>query len=137
MPSNTTGANWRKIKRHHVEPALANLIDAAAERLKHSRPDLGVIITEGARDHKRQAELYRAGASRTLHSRHIPELTGTGRSHAVDVAITLNGQVRWDWPLYEQFAQVVKAQAACDCVKIVWGGDWPRLRDGPHYELKA
>jgi len=85
-------------------------------------------ITEGLRKPARQAELVKSGASRTLNSRH---LTG----HAVDVAAWIGGTVRWDWPLYPRIAGAFK-QAAIDLdVPLVWGGDWPRLRDGPHFEL--
>jgi peptidoglycan L-alanyl-D-glutamate endopeptidase CwlK len=70
----------------------------------------------------------RAGASRTQRSRH---LTG----HAVDVAALVDGQVRWDWPLYPRIAAAFKAAAARQGTAIIWGGDWTRLRDGPHFEL--
>ncbi|MBU1346684.1 MAG: M15 family metallopeptidase [Alphaproteobacteria bacterium] len=29
----------------------------------------------------------------------------------------------------------MKAAAGARGVSIVWGGDWTRLRDGPHFEL--
>jgi len=86
------------------------------------------MVTEGLRTAARQAELVRAGASRTLNSRH---LTG----HAVDVAAWVDGQVRWDWPLYPRIAEAFKAAAKGRGVRLIWGGDWPRLRDGPHFEL--
>lgn len=86
------------------------------------------MITEGLRTPDRQAALVRAGASRTKNSRH---LTG----HAVDVAALVDGQVRWDWPLYPRIAAAFKAAAAHQGTAIVWGGDWISLRDGPHFEL--
>ena len=86
------------------------------------------IVTEGLRTADRQAALVRAGASRTLKSRH---LTG----HAVDVAALVEGQVRWDWPLYPKIAGAFQEAAAELGVAIVWGGAWKRLRDGPHFEL--
>ena len=86
------------------------------------------MITEGLRTPARQAALVRAGASRTLKSRH---LTG----HAVDVAALVEGQVRWDWPLYARIAEAFEAAAKELETPIVWGGDWPTLRDGPHFEL--
>ena len=70
----------------------------------------------------------KAGASRTLNSRH---LTG----HAVDVAALIEGQVRWDWPLYGRIAGAFKAAARDLNIPLTWGGDWTRLRDGPHFEL--
>lgn len=86
------------------------------------------MVTEGLRSPARQAALVKAGASRTLNSRH---LTG----HAVDLAAWVDGEVRWDWPLYPQIAEAMKSSAVALGVPIVWGGDWPRLRDGPHFEL--
>jgi peptidoglycan L-alanyl-D-glutamate endopeptidase CwlK len=86
------------------------------------------MVTEGVRTPRRQAALVRAGASRTKNSRH---LTG----HAVDLAAMVDGQVRWDWPLYPRIAAAMKAAAARHGTAIVWGGDWPTLRDGPHFEL--
>jgi len=45
------------------------------------------------------------------------------------------GEIRWDWPLYGQIAAAMKAAAKAEDVRIVWGGDWPSFRDGPHFEL--
>ena len=63
-----------------------------------------------------------------MKSRHI-----TG--HAVDLGAYVGGSVRWDWPLYHKIAAAMKAAASELGVKITWGGDWPRFRDGPHFEL--
>ena len=116
------------------------MIDARSERnLIGVHPDLvkvirraakagGFIVTEGLRTKARQAQLVKAGASRTMNSRHI-----TG--HAIDVAALVNGEVRWDWPLYAAIAKAVKAAAKDLGVPIIWGGDWPKFRDGPHFEL--
>ena len=106
-----------------VHPRLVALV---REALALSPVDF--MITEGLRSPERQASLVRAGASRTLNSRH---LTG----HAVDVAALVDGQVRWDWPLYSRIARAFKAAAARQDTAIVWGGDWAKLRDGPHFEL--
>ncbi len=106
-----------------VHPALVAVIEAAIQKTP-----VDFMVTEGVRTPARQAALVRAGASLTLNSRH---LTG----HAVDVAALVDGAVRWDWPLYPRIAEAVKAAAKEEGVAIVWGGDWPRLRDGPHFEL--
>lgn len=107
-----------------VHPDLVRVMELA---IRKSPVDFR--ITEGLRTPERQRELVRAGASRTLRSRH---LTG----HAVDVVALVNGQVRYDWPLYPRIAKAVKDAAAELAVPIVWGGDWPTLRDGPHFELE-
>jgi peptidoglycan LD-endopeptidase CwlK len=106
-----------------VNPALLAVVEAAI-----ARSPVDFMITEGLRSAERQAALVKAGASRTLKSRH---LTG----HAVDVAALIDGQVRWDWPLYGRIAGAFKAAALELKTPIVWGGDWKSLRDGPHFEL--
>ena len=106
-----------------VHLALVGVIEAAI----HITP-VDFRVTEGLRTTARQACLVRAGASRTLNSRHI-----TG--HAVDVAAMVDGAIRWDWPLYPRIAEAIKTAAKVKGVALVWGGDWPRLRDGPHFEL--
>lgn len=106
-----------------VHPRLVALVKEAA-----ALSPVDFMVTEGLRTAQRQAALVRAGASRTKNSRH---LTG----HAVDVAALVDGQVRWDWPLYPRIAAAFKAAAARQGTAIVWGGDWPTLRDGPHFEL--
>ena len=106
-----------------VHPALIAVVERAI-----ARTPVDFMITEGLRTPARQAALVKAGASRTLNSRH---LTG----HAVDVAALVEGQVRWDWPLYPRLAEAFKAAALELKTPLVWGGDWTRLRDGPHFEL--
>lgn len=106
-----------------VRPELVRVVERAIEVTT-----VDFMVTEGMRTRERQAELVKAGASRTLNSRH---LTG----HAVDVAALVGGKVRWDWPLYPEIAKAFRQAAREQGVKIVWGGDWPRLRDGPHFEL--
>lgn len=85
-------------------------------------------VLEGVRSLARQKALVAAGASRTLKSRH---LTG----HAVDLGALVGGGIAWDWPLYGQIAAAMKQAARDEAVPIIWGGDWPRFRDGPHFEL--
>lgn len=114
----------RSLKRlEGVHPRLVALVKEAS-----ALTPVDFLVTEGLRTRERQTALVRAGASRTKNSRH---LTG----HAVDVAALVDGQVRWDWPLYPRIADAFKAAARRQGTAIVWGGDWPTLRDGPHFEL--
>lgn len=106
-----------------VHPRLVAVVKEAS-----ALSPVDFMITEGVRTKARQAALVRAGASRIMASRH---LTG----HAVDVAAMVEGQVRWDWPLYPRIAAAFKAAAARQGTAIIWGGDWVSLRDGPHFEL--
>lgn len=106
-----------------VHPDLIRVVKRA---IQITPVDFG--ITEGLRTKERQKDLVDQGASRTLNSRH---LTG----HAVDVVAYVGSEVRWDWPLYPKIAAAFRQAAKEEGVPIIWGGDWPRLRDGPHFEL--
>jgi peptidoglycan L-alanyl-D-glutamate endopeptidase CwlK len=125
--------NWRMDARSErnldgVHADLQRVIRAAHQAASARADGLSFIVIEGLRTQKRQAELVAAGASRTMNGRH---LTG----HAVDIMATVAGRGRWDWPLYATLGALVKAEAVRLGVPLVWGGDWPRLRDGPHFEL--
>jgi peptidoglycan LD-endopeptidase CwlK len=106
-----------------VHPDLVKVIKRAIEI---TPVDFAVI--EGLRTVERQKQLVKAGASMTNNSRH---LTG----HAVDIAPYVDGDVRWDWPLYRKIAPAVKQAAKDVGVPIEWGGDWIRFKDGPHWQL--
>lgn len=111
-----------------VHDALVTVVRRAAEIVDVMYPNLGFIVTEGLRTPERQLQLVQAGASMTMKSHHL-----TGR--AVDLAAVVDGDVLWDWPLYDRLAVAMK-QAAIDVgVAIEWGGDWPRFKDGPHFQL--
>ena len=90
--------------------------------------ELDFMIVEGLRTAERQKQLFAKRATRTMSSRH---LTG----HAVDVAPILDGEVRWDWPLFYKLADVFKQSAADLQVALEWGGDWKTFKDGPHFQL--
>jgi len=109
-------------KLEGVHPDLVKVVKRA---IKLTPVDF--VVTEGLRTLARQKELFAAGASKTMNSRH---LTG----HAVDLAPVVGSTVRWDWPLFHQLAPAVKQAAQELGIAIVWGGDW-KWKDGPHFEL--
>jgi len=109
-----------------VHPKLVRLINDFAASV--SAPVF--IVTEGLRTVDRQRELVQAGASRTMASKHL-----VGR--AVDLAVVVGGEVRWDWPLYATLGAALKAHAKDVEISIIWGGDWKTFRDGPHFELAS
>jgi peptidoglycan L-alanyl-D-glutamate endopeptidase CwlK len=114
-----------------VHPDLARVVNRCAADWKDA--ETGFIVTCGVRTLEEQMVLKAKGATRTLRSRHIPGENGF--SHAVDLACTLNGQVRWDWPLYDKLAKAMKAAAKAEKVPLEWGGDWKTFKDGPHFQL--
>jgi peptidoglycan L-alanyl-D-glutamate endopeptidase CwlK len=106
-----------------VHPDLIKIVKRA---IKLTTVDFTVL--EGLRSPERQRQLYEAGASYTLKSRH---LTG----HAVDLGAWVGDEVRWDWPLYYKITAAMKTAAKELKIPITWGGDWKSFPDGPHFEL--
>jgi peptidoglycan L-alanyl-D-glutamate endopeptidase CwlK len=137
---------------HGVHADLAKVVK---EAILLSEVDFKV--GEGMRSLARQKELYAAGKSKTMKSRH---LTG----HAVDLWAIVDGKVSWDIAHYYTIAKAMK-HAAIKCgVPMTWGVVWDRrlgdlsdsmrleatayanrmkaagkkpFVDGPHFELDA
>ena len=107
-----------------VDERLVNVVKRAIEI-----SEIDFVVTEGLRTKERQAALFKAGATRTMNSKHL-----VGK--AVDLAALVDGTVRWDWPLYAKLADAMKRAAEILNVEIEWGGDWITFKDGPHFQLK-
>ena len=104
-----------------VHPDMVAVVKRAIEIT-----EVDFTVIEGIRNINRQRELFKAGKSTTMNSRHI-----TG--HAVDM-------VPWpvDWEDLERFevmSEAMKTAAEELEVPIVWGGDWKSFYDAPHFEL--
>lgn len=119
-----------------VHPELVGVIQLAAQNCP-----CDLIVLEGGRTKDRQAKLKKAGASKTMNSRHL--MQACGFFCAVDVAPVLDTdgdgdkEASWHWPHYHEIAKYIKAAAAKLRVRIVWGGDWRSFPDGPHWELST
>ena len=124
-----TASSLAKLKGVH--PALVKVVNRCAADWKDT--ELTWIITCGPRTVAEQKVLVAKGASKTMNSRHIPGKDGY--SKAVDVAMVLNGKLKWDWPLYAKMAVAMQAAASKEMVPLEWGGSWKSFRDGPHYQL--
>ena len=106
-----------------VHPDLVKVIE---EAIKGSPLDFS--ITEGLRTKERQKELFDAGKSQTMNSRHL-----TGK--AVDIAVLVDGKVTWDAKYYIPVIDHIKSVAKKFDIPIVSGGDWVTFKDYPHIEL--
>lgn len=126
---------WKRVDVNKIHPDLIRVANHALSILAAKTPSLTFIITDGDRTREQQIRLKTAGASRTLNSRHIAKNQPSGKAEAIDVAALLDGQVRWDWPLYSMIAKAMQQAAASESVKIEWGGNWRKFRDGPHFQL--
>jgi len=122
MKLNTTSES----RLRGVHPDLVRVVRRCAADWKDA--ETGFIVTCGLRTLEEQKVLKAKGATRTMRSRH---LTG----HAVDLAATVQGEVRWDWPLYDKLSKAMKAAAKAEKVPLEWGGGWTTFKDGPHYQL--
>ena len=109
-----------KQKLSGVHPDMVAVVELAI-----SISEVDFTVLEGIRNINRQRELYKAGKSTTMNSRH---LTG----HAVDLA---PWPISWEWEDFYPIADAMKAAAEELEIDIVWGGDWKSFPDGPHFEL--
>lgn len=132
-----------------VHPDLQSIVKLAIEI---TEVDFGV--TQGLRTRDDQMRLYGQGRTQaqmsaaglnpayakpnmqrvtwTMNSNHM-----TGR--AVDLVPYINGRVEWDnngrlglWP---KIANAMKLAAAELGIPLIWGGDWTKTVDRPHFEL--
>ena len=110
-------------KLAQVHPDLQRVFN---EAIKNSPLDFS--ITEGLRTIERQKELFSAGKSQTMRSRHLD-------GHAVDIGVLVNGALNWDFNNYQLVADHVKSVASKLGITIEWGGDWMSFKDGPHFQL--
>jgi peptidoglycan L-alanyl-D-glutamate endopeptidase CwlK len=104
-----------------VHPDLVAVVERAIQITKQD-----FVVIEGIRNIDRQRQLFKAGKSKTMNSRH---LTG----HAVDIC-----PYPVDWSSKEKFQAINDAmdQASLELkIPVVWGGDWKNAWDKPHYEL--
>ena len=110
-----------------VHPDLVRVVEEAIFITK-----VDFVITCGMRTLEEQKILFKAGASKTMNSRH---LTG----HAVDLApiSPLDKKVSWAWPFFYNLNDAMKIAAKACKVPIEWGGEcWlPDFQDGPHFQL--
>lgn len=123
-----------KDKAHlkNLHPDLARVVSRCAA--DWTSPNQSFFITCSLRTLEEQKVLLANKATRTLRSRHLPGKTN-GLAHAVDLAIKLDGKLRWDEPLYVQLGKAMKAAAKAENVPMEWGGDWKTFSDKPHFQL--
>lgn len=114
-----------------LHPDLIRVVRGAA---LHYTSTGRFIVVEGMRKIERQRELWEAGKTRTMKSRH---LTG----HAVDLApyVDVDGdgdiELSWERAHFFPIVDAMRASAAAAGVLIEWGGDWTSFIDMPHWQL--
>jgi peptidoglycan L-alanyl-D-glutamate endopeptidase CwlK len=116
--------NRSKQRLTGLHPDLVAVVELAI-----TKTDVDFTVLEGMRTKSRQRSLFTKGSSTTMNSRH---LTG----HAVDLGAYVDGEVKWDWPLYHRIAKAMNEAALELKVDLDWGGDWKSFPDGPHFQLR-
>ena len=121
MPFKLSSTSEKKLEGVH--PDLIKVVRRAIEI-----SEVDFRVGEGMRTVAQQKKNVAKGVSWTMNSRH---LTG----HAVDLLALIGGKVTWSWAPYYKIAAAMKQSASELGVPIVWGGDWKKTKDGPHFEL--
>ena len=121
-----------------VHPDLVKVVERA---ITLTTQDFTVI--EGVRTTQRQQELYAQGRTKPgskvtnadgVKNKSNHQAKADGYGHAVDIV-----PYPVDWNTTSKFRAIADAmkQAAKDLgVKLEWGGDWTKLVDLPHFEVK-
>jgi peptidoglycan LD-endopeptidase CwlK len=121
-------SNLQRLKMVH--PHLVSIVTLAIR--KFARADMTVV--EGLRDIQTQMEYVERSVSWTMNSKHLAQ--SDGYAHAVDLAPWINGKIPWeDHEAFKMMADDVFKAADYLGFKIIWGGNWPTLRDGPHFQM--
>ncbi len=118
-----TGFRWSSRSENNLKGIHPDLRKVADLALKLTHVDF--IVTEGKRTYARQVKLVQEGASKTLDSRHLQGMA----IDVVDVGASY-GKERMT-----QIAMAFKEAAKDLGIPIVWGGDWKKFKDTPHFEL--
>lgn len=115
----------------NLEGVHPDLVKVVKRALEISRVDFGV--SQGVRTQSMQEELYRAGKSTTMNSRHLRQ--SDGYSHAVDLFVLVGGKPNWQHKHFRWAIQAMMTAAIELDVQIKAGGLWRDFIDSPHFEL--
>lgn len=118
-----------------VHPLLIACVFRAEEQVRRHEYTLFphcIRVTSGVRTIEEQRELVRRGASQTMKSYHLDGL-------AVDLAILTKDRSKalWEIGLYRRFNMYMQEAAEQLGARLTWGGTWPKLVDGVHWQLEG
>lgn len=110
------------------------LIEIVTEAIQTSPIDFGIPADGGLRTAERQNELFKAGKSKMDGYKKIGNHQG---GNAFDIYAFVDGKASWDRTHLTTIARHIQKVAKEKFnVDLVWGGDWTKFVDMPHFELK-
>lgn len=124
--------SFGQTSRKYLYTCEPKLQEVARRALELSPYDFG--ITCGVRTMAEQKAAVAAGASTTLHSRHLANENGL--SEALDFAVYVGGKLTWEERYYRKVVQAFFSAAIELGVQIESGILWETFIDGPHIQLK-
>ena len=129
--------SWSTRSAERLATCHPLLIELFTRALQSSPLDLTVLC--GHRGRREQEFAVARGASRLRWPR---SAHNSDPSLAVDVAPWVGGP-SWDWEHYREITPAIRAawesmveEGLTEGWYLVWGGDWTRFPDGPHWELR-
>ena len=117
---------------------ISDLHPIVAEKAKAMIDELGkqgidIIITSTLRTMDEQAELYASGRTKT--GKIITNADAGQSWHnyglAFDIVPVISGKCAWDSPYWQQIGQAGRDKG------LIWGGDFKKFKDYPHFEYHA
>jgi peptidoglycan L-alanyl-D-glutamate endopeptidase CwlK len=119
----------RKLEDLHIVLQAAYL--AAERKFNNDFPEVNVIRTCTYRNNAMQ-QVYFNKRPKITNARPGESPHNYNPSFAFDIAFVRNRKLDWSPKYFKAFAEIIKGINS----DIVWGGDWVRFKDAPHFELK-
>ncbi|PWJ44765.1 M15 family metallopeptidase [Sediminitomix flava] len=116
--------------KYGVHPLLYQKVEQM--RLQLQKEGIYIKVIRGHRNLKEQARLYAQGRTTKggIVTNAIPGLSFHNYGWAVDVVVFENGKPKWNNRHWDRIGEVGKS------LGLTWGGDWKKLVDRPHFQLK-
>ena len=115
---------------------------ARLHRLRAEQRGIDIVFTSGFRTWEQQMDAYKKGRALTEggwrivdHSKIVtfalPDDAPHCRGAAYDIVPIVNERAAWD--RHDLFLELGRIGKECG---LVWGGDWQKIKDMPHFELR-
>lgn len=125
-----------------IEGLLPELAAKARQHRTRARTmGIDLVFTSGSRSWSDQIDMYTKGRAQTpqgwtvvdphkVVTQALPDHDPHVRRAAYDLVPIVNERAVWDrLDLFAELGRIGKE------LGLIWGGDWPKLKDMPHFEL--